>query len=390
MPTPELIEVVEGTERGARFAMEGDSARIGRDPAECDLVLTDPRVSRRHARIWIEGGILLLEDLGSTAGTLVDGEPVERPRPLRTGDRILLGTTELRVLWVPAPAATMIGMVPPELRDVPPPAPAPTITGPVPDLASVSAVDPAAEGPAVPVDGGTPEYADAPVLPPPPVAPPPEDVVPPAAHIDLVPPPPPADLVPPAPPASAAPVPAGEADDGEDPFARSGFAPQTSWPSEHGFTDPDLPLPGLPPAPAPAPPPDALSGLDPAQPEPPTSVLPPRSDPPAPAPAEDPASMPPWPPAPPVADQPPPAPVPAPGTVLSGEAPLPPAPGTVLSGEAPPPPPPPAGGPSAYPPPPPPPGYGPPTGSPSDEESGWQSPDQPAPKKGFLKRLLGG
>ncbi|HWH13962.1 MAG TPA: FHA domain-containing protein, partial [Miltoncostaeaceae bacterium] len=118
MPTPELIEVIEGPERGLRFAIQGDDARIGRDPSDCELVLTDPRVSRRHARLWVEGGLLMIEDLGSTAGTLVQGDPVERPRALRTGDRILLGASELQVLWVPAPAATMIGQIPPELRDL--------------------------------------------------------------------------------------------------------------------------------------------------------------------------------------------------------------------------------------------------------------------------------
>jgi hypothetical protein len=50
---------------------------IGRDPA-CGLWLDDPKVSRQHARLRLEAGVWLLEDLGSRNGTLVDGKRVER------------------------------------------------------------------------------------------------------------------------------------------------------------------------------------------------------------------------------------------------------------------------------------------------------------------------
>lgn len=50
---------------------------IGRDPA-CGLWLDDPKVSRQHARVRLESGAWLIEDLGSRNGTLVDGRLVEQ------------------------------------------------------------------------------------------------------------------------------------------------------------------------------------------------------------------------------------------------------------------------------------------------------------------------
>ena len=47
---------------------------IGRDIDQCDFVLPHTTVSRRHARLLLAGGVLQVEDLGSTNGTAVDGE----------------------------------------------------------------------------------------------------------------------------------------------------------------------------------------------------------------------------------------------------------------------------------------------------------------------------
>lgn len=61
---------------------------IGRDPA-CGLWLDDPKVSRQHARVRLESGAWLIEDLGSRNGTLVDGRLVERiALPLRADVRL--------------------------------------------------------------------------------------------------------------------------------------------------------------------------------------------------------------------------------------------------------------------------------------------------------------
>jgi FHA domain-containing protein/uncharacterized protein DUF1707 len=62
----------------------------------CDVVLSDPSVSRRHARLVFRDGSWVLQDLESTNGTLVNGEPVGRCA-LRPGDRLALGDQQLRI-----------------------------------------------------------------------------------------------------------------------------------------------------------------------------------------------------------------------------------------------------------------------------------------------------
>jgi pSer/pThr/pTyr-binding forkhead associated (FHA) protein len=63
---------------------------IGRD-YDALVRIDDAKVSRRHARITIEGESATVEDLRSTHGTLLNDEPVRRPSPLRNGDRIGIG-----------------------------------------------------------------------------------------------------------------------------------------------------------------------------------------------------------------------------------------------------------------------------------------------------------
>ena len=67
---------------------------IGRLP-ECDVVLADPNVSRRHAELRRDGSTVILVDLGSTNGTRVNGANVKR-RQLSDGDEISIGSSSLR------------------------------------------------------------------------------------------------------------------------------------------------------------------------------------------------------------------------------------------------------------------------------------------------------
>ncbi len=62
----------------------------------CDVVLSDPSVSRRHARLVFRDGNWVLQDLHSTNGTLVNGVRVGRCT-LRPGDRLALGDEQLRI-----------------------------------------------------------------------------------------------------------------------------------------------------------------------------------------------------------------------------------------------------------------------------------------------------
>src|SRR5512140_2587846 len=75
---------------------EGQFA-VGRN-ASCQLSLDDPLVSRRHAILYVSRDGVLVEDLGSRNGVLVNGQRIEGRVELRAGDKILIGGQELTLL----------------------------------------------------------------------------------------------------------------------------------------------------------------------------------------------------------------------------------------------------------------------------------------------------
>jgi len=88
-----IVLLEEGHEERT-YQLHKQSVAIGRLP-ECDIVISDPGASRRHATITREdGGEYVLTDLGSTNGTLVNDEPVGE-HVLSDGDRITIGNTVL-------------------------------------------------------------------------------------------------------------------------------------------------------------------------------------------------------------------------------------------------------------------------------------------------------
>jgi pSer/pThr/pTyr-binding forkhead associated (FHA) protein len=91
-----ILEIVEGDEAGRQTPLDG-SIEIGRE-ASIGLALDDDQASRRHARVSPQGGEAVVEDLGSTNGTYLNGQPIEGERTLRPGDRLRVGLTvfELR------------------------------------------------------------------------------------------------------------------------------------------------------------------------------------------------------------------------------------------------------------------------------------------------------
>ena len=72
-----------------------DDLLVGRS-AECDVRLADDSVSRRHARLVFRDGTWVIQDLGSTNGTIVNGQRVGRCR-LQPGDRVWLGDQALDI-----------------------------------------------------------------------------------------------------------------------------------------------------------------------------------------------------------------------------------------------------------------------------------------------------
>jgi len=69
---------------------------IGRSPSS-DVVVDEPFVSATHARLTLQGPALVLEDLGSTNGTMVNGHLIGQPVTLRDGDELQIGDTIMRV-----------------------------------------------------------------------------------------------------------------------------------------------------------------------------------------------------------------------------------------------------------------------------------------------------
>ncbi len=88
-----------GTESGARastFAV-GDEITIGR-AATCTIGMPDDSfVSQLHARVYRDAGSTMIEDLGSTNGTYVNGKRVTAPEQVTKGDRVQIGSTVFEV-----------------------------------------------------------------------------------------------------------------------------------------------------------------------------------------------------------------------------------------------------------------------------------------------------
>lgn len=95
------VREAEGGIVGSLVLPDGNRVPVGEDPVtigrlpECDVVLADTKVSRRHAEVRRDGVAVTVVDLGSTNGTQVNGAGV-REKALTDGDSITLGNTVLR------------------------------------------------------------------------------------------------------------------------------------------------------------------------------------------------------------------------------------------------------------------------------------------------------
>jgi pSer/pThr/pTyr-binding forkhead associated (FHA) protein len=97
VPVSQLLHakpMQSGETRSVTF--RGRPIVFGRDPG-CDMVLEFSMISSRHARLWQEGERVLIEDLGSTNGTFVNGNPIQRPTTVKQGDIIGLGSYSLKL-----------------------------------------------------------------------------------------------------------------------------------------------------------------------------------------------------------------------------------------------------------------------------------------------------
>jgi pSer/pThr/pTyr-binding forkhead associated (FHA) protein len=79
-----------GPNPGKIFELVQDELTIGRDIGN-RIVINDPEVSRKHARLTLQTGAYVIEDLGSTNGTFVNSQRLIGPHMLRPGETIMLG-----------------------------------------------------------------------------------------------------------------------------------------------------------------------------------------------------------------------------------------------------------------------------------------------------------
>lgn len=93
-----ILTVVVGVQKGRQYQIKvAEKAMLGR-AGSCDLSLSDDaEVSTQHALLQFVNGKLTVRDLQSTNGTQVNGVPINNDYPLRSGDLLLLGRTELRI-----------------------------------------------------------------------------------------------------------------------------------------------------------------------------------------------------------------------------------------------------------------------------------------------------
>ena len=90
------VEHAVGLREGAEYAI-AHGVTLGRGDS-VDIRMEDPFASSRHARIERQGDVLVIEDLGSTNGTYLNGEQLTGPQPLHPGDVVRIGDNEFSYL----------------------------------------------------------------------------------------------------------------------------------------------------------------------------------------------------------------------------------------------------------------------------------------------------
>jgi pSer/pThr/pTyr-binding forkhead associated (FHA) protein len=123
---------------------------IGRNPV-CQLRPASPFVSNRHCTLWLRGSAAFVQDMGSTNGTMVNGERIAGERELRDGDRLQVGPLVFHVRIEAALAVDQPTPLPPD-KDRP--------RTPAPDDAAAMIL---LEGSGEPASSGTVDTAGVPI-----------------------------------------------------------------------------------------------------------------------------------------------------------------------------------------------------------------------------------
>jgi hypothetical protein len=160
-----FLHVTSGAAAGADIALD-DELVIGRSASGEGTLGGDPELSRQHCKVRLADAGLLIEDLGSTNGTYVNGVRVTEALSLRPGDTITLGATTIEVAGVlPGAQSTAERPIPPvqstRIASTPapttPPPPEPAAAPPGPP-AGMPAPPPGFEGPPPGFEGPPPGF----------------------------------------------------------------------------------------------------------------------------------------------------------------------------------------------------------------------------------------
>ena len=133
---PVTLIISSGSSRTEKRLEESqlDSYTIGRG-TDATLFLNDPGISRKHCRIYVADGGILIEDAGSSSGTWVNGERLSAPVRLADGDEVQLGGIHIEVRLeserAAAAAEATIATAPPLRAQAPPPRTQPAHRPPV-------------------------------------------------------------------------------------------------------------------------------------------------------------------------------------------------------------------------------------------------------------------
>src|SRR5271156_377789 len=96
-PQKLALRFISGKYQGGEYPLGLQPEIVVGRSSDLDMVLVEDMVSRRHARIACTETQIIIEDLGSTNGTFVNGEKITRAT-LKEGDRVLIGTSILKLI----------------------------------------------------------------------------------------------------------------------------------------------------------------------------------------------------------------------------------------------------------------------------------------------------
>jgi pSer/pThr/pTyr-binding forkhead associated (FHA) protein len=87
-----LVVNTESQDEPAVYPLDKPTVTVGRSTT-CDIVVIEPEISREHFRLTLNRSGFIIQDMGSTNGTVVNGEIIQTPRLVRTRDSIQVGKT---------------------------------------------------------------------------------------------------------------------------------------------------------------------------------------------------------------------------------------------------------------------------------------------------------